>query len=199
MDSAAAIPQASMTGRVRVKLPVISTTLAIAVSGAWAAAANTPPIATTAYSAGGPTAGPNTWWATSAEGHARHRPDEQRRGEHAAGAADRERQAGGEDLADQEQEDQPEHDVAGDHLVHHRIADAVHLGQRQQQQRRARRRRPRGAPIRDGPSTARRRSPPASTGTVLKPSPISPAASAEHRDEQIGGVVGDRQVVRDRR
>ena len=48
-----------MIGRVRPKLPVISATLAIAVSGACAAAANTPPIATTAYIAGGPIAGPN--------------------------------------------------------------------------------------------------------------------------------------------
>ena len=58
LASCAAIPQASMIGRVKVKLPVISATLAIAVSGACAAAANTPPIATTPYNAGGPTAGP---------------------------------------------------------------------------------------------------------------------------------------------
>ena len=53
------MPVASITGNVNVKLPVISTTLAIAVSGACAAAPKTPPIATTAYIAGGPTAGPN--------------------------------------------------------------------------------------------------------------------------------------------
>src|SRR6202042_198418 len=62
-DVAAAIPQVSMIGTVRVKLPVISATLAIAVRGAWAAAANTPPMAMTAYSAGGPTADPNRRWA----------------------------------------------------------------------------------------------------------------------------------------
>ena len=50
-----------MIGSARVKLPVISATLAIAVKGACAAAANTPPIATTPYSAGGPTAEPNRW------------------------------------------------------------------------------------------------------------------------------------------
>ena len=53
-----------MIGSVRPKLAVISATLAIAVSGAWAAAANTPPIATTAYIAGGPIEGPNRWCAT---------------------------------------------------------------------------------------------------------------------------------------
>ena len=53
-----------MIGRVSAKLAVISATLAIAVSGACAAAANTPPIATTAYIAGGPIAGPNRWCAT---------------------------------------------------------------------------------------------------------------------------------------
>ena len=52
---------ASITGRVRVKSPVISTTLATAVSGARAAEANTAPIATTAYSAGCPAAGPSRW------------------------------------------------------------------------------------------------------------------------------------------
>jgi hypothetical protein len=34
LDNAAATPQASMIGNVKVKFPVISTTLAIAVSGA---------------------------------------------------------------------------------------------------------------------------------------------------------------------
>ena len=42
------MPAANMTGSTRVKLPVISTTLAMAVRGAWAAAAKTPPMATTA-------------------------------------------------------------------------------------------------------------------------------------------------------
>ncbi|HEX7161592.1 MAG TPA: DUF5677 domain-containing protein [Trebonia sp.] len=45
-----AIATASITGRVRLKSPVISTTLASEVSGARAAAVNTAPIATTAYS-----------------------------------------------------------------------------------------------------------------------------------------------------
>jgi hypothetical protein len=62
LETAAAIAQVSMIGRVMPKLPVISATLATAVSGAWAAAANTPPIATTAYSAAGPTADPKTLW-----------------------------------------------------------------------------------------------------------------------------------------
>ena len=39
-------------------MPVISTTLAIEVSGACAAAANTAPIAITPYTAGAPAAGP---------------------------------------------------------------------------------------------------------------------------------------------
>jgi hypothetical protein len=43
-------------------LPVISTTLAMEVSGACAAAANTAPIAITPYAAGAPAAGPNKWW-----------------------------------------------------------------------------------------------------------------------------------------
>ncbi len=50
---------ASMTGRVRVKSPVISTTLASEVSGARAAEVNTAPMATTAYRAGCPAAAPN--------------------------------------------------------------------------------------------------------------------------------------------
>ncbi len=45
---------ASITGSVRVKSPVISTTLATEVSGARAAEVKTAPIATTAYSAGWP-------------------------------------------------------------------------------------------------------------------------------------------------
>ena len=56
---------ASMTGRVRVKSPVISTTLATEVSGARAAEANTAPMATTAYRAGCPAAGPIRWSAIS--------------------------------------------------------------------------------------------------------------------------------------
>ena len=48
-----------MTGRVRVKSPVISTTLASEVSGARAAEVNTAPMATTAYRAGCPAAAPN--------------------------------------------------------------------------------------------------------------------------------------------
>ena len=60
-----AIATASMTGRVRVKSPVISTTLATEVSGARAAEANTAPMATTAYRAGCPAPGPNTWSAIS--------------------------------------------------------------------------------------------------------------------------------------
>ncbi len=47
LASCDAMPHARMIGSVRVKLPVISATLAIAVRGACAAAANTPPIATT--------------------------------------------------------------------------------------------------------------------------------------------------------
>ena len=49
-----AIATASRTGRVSVKSPVISTTLATEVSGARAAEANTAPMATTAYRAGCP-------------------------------------------------------------------------------------------------------------------------------------------------
>ncbi len=49
---------ASITGRVRVKSPDISTTLASEVSGARAAEANTAPIATTAYRAGCPAPAP---------------------------------------------------------------------------------------------------------------------------------------------
>ena len=49
---------ASITGSVRLKSPVISTTDASDVSGAPAAEANTAPIATTAYSAGWPAPGP---------------------------------------------------------------------------------------------------------------------------------------------
>ena len=51
---------ASITGSVSEKSPLISTTLASEVSGARAAEAKTAPIATTAYSAGGPAAAPNT-------------------------------------------------------------------------------------------------------------------------------------------
>ena len=56
-----AIATASITGRVRVKSPVISTTLASEVSGARAAEVNTAPIATAAYRAGGPATAPKTW------------------------------------------------------------------------------------------------------------------------------------------
>ena len=56
---------ASMTGRVRVKSPVISTTLASEVSGARAAEVNTAPMATTAYRAGWPAPGPRRWSAIS--------------------------------------------------------------------------------------------------------------------------------------
>ena len=68
---AAAIPQASMIGSVRVKLPVISTTLAIAVSGAWAAPANTPPIATTRVHRRRPDRRSEDVIDDHAEGHAR--------------------------------------------------------------------------------------------------------------------------------
>jgi hypothetical protein len=56
---------ASMTGRVRAKSPVISTTEAREVSGARAAEANTAPIATTAYMAGCPAAAPKMWCTIS--------------------------------------------------------------------------------------------------------------------------------------
>ncbi len=52
------MPVASITGSVRPKLPVISTTLAVAVSGACAAALKTAPMPTTAKTAGAPTPGP---------------------------------------------------------------------------------------------------------------------------------------------
>ena len=58
-DTLEAMATASMTGRVKLKSPVISTTLASEVSGARVAEANTAPIATTAYSAGCPAAAPN--------------------------------------------------------------------------------------------------------------------------------------------
>src|ERR1700760_1852774 len=58
-DVTVATATASMTGKVKVKSPVSSTTLASEVSGAPAADANTAPMATTAYRAGGPADGPN--------------------------------------------------------------------------------------------------------------------------------------------
>ena len=88
-----AIATASITGRVRVKSPVISTTLASEVSGARAAEANTAPIATTAYRAGCPAAGAEQVVDDLAEGHAGGDADEQRRGEHPAGPADAHGQA----------------------------------------------------------------------------------------------------------
>ena len=66
-----------MIGRMSVKLPVISATLAIAVSGACAAAANTPPIATTPYRAGGPIAGAEQVVGDDPEGHSGGGADEQ--------------------------------------------------------------------------------------------------------------------------
>ena len=56
---------ASITGRVRAKSPVISTTDAREVSGARAAEAKTAPIATTAYRAGCPAPAPKRWCTTS--------------------------------------------------------------------------------------------------------------------------------------
>ena len=91
---AVAIATASITGRVRVKSPVISTTLATEVSGARAADANTAPMPTTAYRAGWPGGRAEQVARDLAEGHAGGGADEQRRREHTTRAADADGQAG---------------------------------------------------------------------------------------------------------
>ena len=64
-----------------------------------------------------------------AVGAAEHRAHEQRRREDAARAADPDRQARREDLRRQQAEQDARIDVvAGDRVLEHRVADAVHLG-----------------------------------------------------------------------
>ncbi|MCO5546645.1 hypothetical protein L7F22_000078 [Adiantum nelumboides] len=68
-----------------------------------------------------------------AEGGPGGAADEQRRREDPAGPADADGEAGGEDLPDDEQEQEPDDVPAADRGLQHRVAHAVHLGQRQQQ------------------------------------------------------------------
>lgn len=109
---------------------------------------------------------------------------------------DGEGEAGGHDLADEEQQDQSDHDVAGDDRVHHRIADAVHLGQREQDEAQDgaadRRACPRGPAL------------PHAIDVVLEGVEDRLEAQADqsgddrqHAHEQVGGVVGYREVVGD--
>ena len=67
-------------------------------------------------------------------GGAEHRADEERWCEHAARAADRDRQAGREELAHEQGEEQPDDVVAVDCLLERRIADAVQFRQDEQQE-----------------------------------------------------------------
>ena len=68
-----------------------------------------------------------------AEGAAEHGADEQAGGEDAAGSADADGQAGGDHLADQQYEQEPDGVAAGDAVTEDGVADAVHLRQEQQQ------------------------------------------------------------------
>src|SRR5580693_8536014 len=115
-----------MTGSVSEKSPVISTTLASEVSGARAAAANTAPIAITAYSAGG-RPGPEQMVRDVAVGVTGGDADEPRRREDPARAADPHRQAGREYLAEGEHDQEPQRVLTGRGLEHDRVAHPVHL------------------------------------------------------------------------
>src|SRR6201996_2950983 len=108
-----------MTGKVKVKSPVSSTTLASEVSGARAAEAKTAPMATTAYRAGGPADGPNRWATSSPkampEGAPRSpearpggAPDNRRGCNPPAGPADAQGHAAGQDLPGRQHEQEPE-------------------------------------------------------------------------------------------
>jgi hypothetical protein len=88
--------------------------------------------------------------------------------------------------------------MTADHVVHYRIADAVHLRDRQQQdtERYATDRRTR--PLR--PAL------PQLVNKVLQPiqerletDPDQSRSDRKHHDKQVGGVVGHRQAVRDLR
>jgi hypothetical protein len=183
-----------MIGSASVKLAVISITLAIAVSGACKDAAHPDH----GVHRRGANRGPEQLVDERAKRGAGHRADKQRGREHAARASDREREAGGDHLADQEQQDEAEDDVAGDDRVHDWVADPVHLGQREEHQPEQdaadRRARPFRAPS------------PQLVGVVLHPvqhglkaDPDQSREDRQHGHQQVGGVIGHHQVVRDQR
>ncbi len=197
-DTAAAMPVVSITGRVRLKFPVISTTLAVAVSGACAAAAeHRRPWPATANTAANGDARPEEMLADHPERHPRGCAGEERGSEHAAGPADREGQAGRDHLAHHEHHQEPQHHVA-------RPPSGSSPGSR-----------PRTSG--GGPAVGRRAPAPPTAGRahsgrpfqsrstrssdlyrkVLNPKPISPATTPEHGDQQVAGGVRHDEVVRD--
>ena len=189
------MPAASMTGSIRLKLPVISTTLAMAVSGDWVAAAKTPAHGHDRIDGRRPDNRSEDVVDGHSEGHAPRRPGEQRRGEHPARATDREGEAGCHDLAHHENGNQPQDVVAGDDLVHHRVAHAVHLGQGQEKHTERHTADRRASPF----GTAFPKSVDQTLETVqkgLEPDSDESGQEPEHANQQVGGVMSDREIVR---
>ena len=92
--------------------------------------------------------------------------------------------------------EQPQHDASGHGLAHHRVADPVHLGQRQEQQAER--------DASDGGARPLRAPFPQHVGPVLElvkdglePVPEQPGTQAEHHDEEVSVVVRDGHVVGD--
>jgi hypothetical protein len=107
--------------------------MSTAVIGAREDAANTAPMPIRPYAPAGPEMLGKRSCSPGAVGAAEHRADEQRRREDPSRAADRDREADGDELANEKDEEEAAGVPAPDALFEYWIADPVHFGERDKQ------------------------------------------------------------------